>query len=179
MGDAAAGTWSRGQRVMHWWGASLVAVVLVLGWWMQRIPDDLLVLKYLAFQAHKLLGFVVLATTLWRLGLRARHARPPLADYPAWQRNAAIAAHRLLYVLLLAVPVLGYLTAITASVTVPVLPFVPLPAPLSPNPASFALFATAHWLGALALGLLAAGHATAALFDHLAGRTTLRAMWRG
>lgn len=179
MNDAAGRTWSRGQRALHWWGASLVAVAFVLGWWMLRLSDSVLILQYLAFQTHKLLGFIVLAMTLWRLGLRARRARPALADYPAWQKLAATAAHRLLYVLLLAVPVLGYGAAVTAAVTVPVLPFVPTPAMFGPDPANFAVLAELHWLGALALVILAGGHATAALLDHRHGHPTLRAMWRG
>jgi cytochrome b561 len=158
-------------------GASLVAATLAIGWWMLRIPDDVLLLKYLAFQVHKLLGLLILTMTIPRLWLRLRRGRPSWAGYPIWQRRAAATMHGLLYLLLAAVPALGYVAAVTAPLTVPILSLVPIPALPGSDPARFALFATLHARGVVMLAVLAGGHATAALIDHRRGRATLRAMW--
>jgi len=179
--DGGAG-WSRLQRALHWWTASLVVVVIAVGWWMMRLPDSDLLVKFLVFQMHKTIGIGVLVCAGARLWLRIRHGRPALPiDMPLWQQCAASAMHGLLYVLLVAVPVSGYLAAGAAAARVPtlLLGFIPLPSVIGANPYWFSVFSGLHWQLTIVLIMLAGGHTLAAFHDHLRGRPTLLALWRG
>ncbi len=128
---------------------------------------------------HKTLGLLVPPLVLWRLVLRARRGRPALDPaVPAWQRRAAAAGHAALYALLIAVPVLGYLSASTAPGQIETVMFllVPIPHVLEPDEALYERIRAVHQLAAWALVLLAAGHAAAAVAHHRRGQATLRAM---
>ena len=59
---------------------------------------------------HKAIGLTVLALTLVRIGWRLAHPVPRLpATVPSWQRGAAHLVHGALYLLLLAMPLTGWL----------------------------------------------------------------------
>ncbi len=174
--------WSRAQRRLHWWVAALVPLTLGLGFLMVELPWRPLAPKFLAYQLHKSFGVVVFGLVAWRLLLRWRRGRPAEdAALPAWQRRAAGLVHGVLYGLLLAVPVLGYLSAASAPAQVPTMVFMLLPVPhvLGPDEARFLLLRALHLWLALGLVALALGHALMALRHHAAGRPVLRGMWRG
>lgn len=176
----AAEAFSRAQRRLHWWTAALVAGGFALGFVMVAVPLRDLLTKFLLFQLHKTLGLIVLGAVLWRLGLRLRLGRPA-AELPAWEARMAGFGQAVLYALLLAVPVLGYLAACTAPAGIPTLFLwvIPVPALLGPDPALYPLLRAIHRAAAIALVALAAGHALAALRHHLRGRRVLTRMWRG
>lgn len=179
---AADGVWPRGQRVLHWATAALVLAGFALAWIMVALPFRPLLLKFSLYQAHKTIGLLVIALTLLRLGMRAAIGRPSWdAGLPPLQRRLAGAAHAALYVLLLAVPILGYLVAATSPLPVPTLLFglLPIPHITGPNRDLFALLRPLHMLAAISLVLLAAGHAAMAIRHHRTGSTILRRMWRG
>jgi cytochrome b561 len=178
----AAEAWSRAQRRLHWWTAGLVAAGFALGWIMVAVPLRDLLTKFLLFQLHKTLGLIVLGCVLWRLALRARRGRPAAEPgLAAWERGAARFGQGALYALLLAVPVLGYLTACTAPGGVPTLflAVIPIPAVVGPDPGWYAALRVTHRWAAIALVGLATGHALAALRHHRRGRRLLARMWRG
>jgi cytochrome b561 len=146
---------------------------------MVRVPDTELLAKFLLFQFHKTIGIVIFVCVLARLWLRLLRGRPALPpEMPRWQQLMAQAMHLALYLLLVVVPVLGYFTASTAAVRVPI-GIIPIPAVTTANPYWFATLAALHWQLTVALVLLAGGHTLAALHDHLHGHTTLARMWRG
>lgn len=177
--EPAAG-WSRGQRRLHWWSAALVVLAALVAVAMVRVPLAWLLEKFLLYQLHKTIGLTVAALALARLLLRARRGRPAWpAGLPA--AGLARAGQRALYVLLLAVPVLGYLSADAAPANVPTLflAVIPLPRLLAPDAALYALLRPAHIAAALLLLGLALGHAAMALRHHRRGLPVLRAMWRG
>lgn len=173
--------WSRLQRRLHWWSAAFILAGFALAWVMVAVPLSALLEKFLLYQAHKTLGLTVLLLVLWRLALRARRGRPAWeADLPDWQARAAGAVHGALYALALAVPALGYFVAATAPQQVPTLFLLVIPVPhvVGPDEAAFAVLRATHRAAAILLVVLAAGHAAMALRHHLAGRPTLRRMWR-
>ena len=170
------------QRQLHWWTAALVTGGFALGLVMRAVPLRGLLSKFLLFQAHKTVGLVVLALVIWRLVLRARLGRPaPSAGLGRWEPAAALLGQGALYVLLLVVPVLGYLTACAAPARVPTLFLfvIPIPSLIAPNSHLYALLRVLHRDAAFALIGLAVGHVLAALRHHLAGREVLLRMWRG
>ncbi len=175
-------SWRPAQRRLHWWVAALLLLTLALGFLMVALPFRPLAPKFLAYQAHKSFGLVVLLLVAWRLALRLRHPRPAEdLTIPAWQHHAARLVQAVLYGLLLLVPVLGYLSAASAPAQVETALFMLIPVPhiLGPDAARFAVLAWLHWALALLLLALGLGHALMALRHHAQGSGVLRRMWRG
>lgn len=172
--------WSQGLRHLHWWTAGFVLLAFPLGWLMVAVPLRALLTKFLLYQLHKTIGITVFGLALCRLGIRARVKRPDWdPQLPEWQRRTAWSMHAGLYALLLAVPVLGYLTAALAPARVPTLflGLIPIPHLLSPDPQWFAAIRQAHRWAAILLVAAAVGHAGAALEHHRRGRPVLKRMW--
>jgi len=155
------------QRLLHWLIAVSLLPLFALGLWMTaragaNLWDDQTNLLY---GLHKALGFAVLLMVVARLVLRACVATPP---YPAsMSPRLALAAklmHGLLYVLLVAVPLLGWagVTAYPALITVAGqhLPAMPL---IVQNEALAKKLFAVHGTLALILGALIAAHICAAL----------------
>ena len=173
--------WSFAQRLLHWTTAVLVAGGFVLAFVMVALPLRELLLKFTLYQAHKSIGLLVLLLVLARLLLRLVRGRPAPDPMPRWQARAAAVGHGVLYVLLLAVPMLGYCVASTASLRVPTrfLGLTALPDPIGPDPALFAVLRPLHRGLAITLVALAAGHAAMAVYHHFRNGTVLRRMWFG
>lgn len=147
---------------------------------MVAVPLRELLLKFLLYQLHKTIGLTVFGLALYRLGIRARVGRPDWDPHLSlWQRRAAWSMHALLYALLLAVPVLGYLTAALAPARVPTLflGLLPIPHLLAPDAQWFAILRPVHRWAAVLLVIAATAHAGAALEHHRRGRSVLRRMW--
>jgi len=160
----------------------LILLAFPIAWWMAAVPFEELLLKFVLFQVHKTLGILVLIAVLWRLFIRLRRGRPEWeAGLPEWQRKAARRLHVALYVLLLVVPVLGYLVACTAPARIPTLflGVIPIPAIVGASKPWFLLLLDLHRAAAIALVLLAIGHAAAAIHNHRRGLAGLRKMWSG
>ena len=114
---------------LHWTSAALVVAGFALGLWMTGLDLSPATLRYYAW--HKWIGVTVFVTAAARLAWRVAVPPPPWPDrVPPWQRRAAAAVHRLLYVLLLAVPVSGWLYGSASGVQVVYLGVLPLPNPI-------------------------------------------------
>ncbi len=103
--------YTRTAVVLHWLIAGLVMLQFAWGWWMQTIPKQPVGPRVDAFNLHKSVGLTILALALVRLAWRATHPPPALPELPAWQRRAAHVNHGLLYGLIVAMPVVGYLNS--------------------------------------------------------------------
>ncbi len=114
---------------LHWTSAALVVGGFALGLWMTGLDFSPAKLRYYAW--HKWVGITVFVTAAARLAWRAAVPPPPLPDrVPQWQRGAATAIHRLLYALLVAIPVSGWLFSAASGVQVVYLGVLPLPNPI-------------------------------------------------
>ena len=174
--------WSRAQRLLHWSMAGLVFGNFLLALVMVALPLSALLTKILTYQLHKSLGLLLMPLWLWRLGLLWWRGRPaPEARLAALQHQAARLGHTALYGLLIAVPVLGFLTAAAAPIGVETVFFLllPIPHPFPPDQALFDALRPLHQVAAWALVGLAAGHAALAIHHHRRGLPILRRMWRG
>ncbi len=175
-------TWSLAQRRLHWIIAALVFVTALLGVAMVAVPFEALFAKFLLYQAHKSLGLVVCTCAAAQITLHLTRGRPPPdPSLPTLHRSAAAFVHGLLFALLLLVPVSGFLAASAAPAAIPTLLFgiVPIPHPLAPSEALYAVLRPVHLALIAALSVLVLGHASAALLHHRRGRPVLRRMWRG
>ncbi|WP_395645476.1 cytochrome b/b6 domain-containing protein [Terricaulis sp.] len=96
--------------VLHWAIAAAILYMLPLGFWMHEAVEHGVDGGYAAYQLHKSLGLTILALSLIRLGWRLTNSPPPLpAHMPAWEKVVAKATHWLFYVLIIAMPLSGWL----------------------------------------------------------------------
>ncbi len=93
--------------VFHWVIAVLILCNVVLGLSADELPDSYV---RTVIDTHKSIGITVLGLGVLRLLWRAGHPAPPLpADYPRWQRGAAHVVHVILYILILSLPLSGWM----------------------------------------------------------------------
>ncbi len=159
--------WGLGIRLLHWLSAALVLVQWLLGRYMVTLGPESVAEKFVLYQRHKSLGFVVLALTLVRLAWRMTEpARPALpSTVPLWQQRAATINHGLLYLLLLTMPITGFLAAAASPLGIPTLLFgvIPIPHPIGPDAQLEAILLAAHRAQGWALAALLLLHIAAAL----------------
>jgi cytochrome b561 len=172
--------YTRTAMALHWAIAALIAWQLGSGLWMVPAIDDAArwVNAFWVYQVHKSTGLMVLVLSLFRLIWRWTHLPPPLPSHmPAWQRAASGIMHGTLYVLMIAVPLAGWLVASSSALGLPTEVFGWFAWPHLPvSPAFEPIAKAAHRLLAYALALLAAGHVAAALAHQFAAHDGL--LWR-
>jgi len=99
--------YARGSVILHW----LIALLIVLNFAAAWVSEDMP--KEQAAQImgnHKAIGITILLLTVLRLIWRLIHKAPPLADtLAAWEVALSKVTHGLLYVLMLAIPLSGWL----------------------------------------------------------------------
>lgn len=99
--------YTRVAVVLHWLVALLILCNVGLGLSFDRLPDDLV---RTAVDTHKSIGITVLGLVLLRILWRLGHPPPPLPlAYARWERTASHATHILLYGVMLALPLSGWL----------------------------------------------------------------------
>ena len=96
---------------LHWVIAVCLLGQYALGWYLDGVPKGVPERSYFV-NIHKstglLIGLLILVRILWRLS----HKPPALPGYmPAWQQRAASCLHGLLYLLMLALPLSGYIAS--------------------------------------------------------------------
>ena len=150
-------------KTLHWTTALLVLGLIGLGLWMVDLPISLT--KLLAYGWHKWIGLVVLVLTVLRLLWRWRAPPPPLPDaVAAWHRRLVPLSHGTLLVLLLAMPVSGWLMSSAGGVTVYWFGVLQLPDLVPRDPLTFEMLRTLHhrlaWtlIAVLAVHVLAVVH---------------------
>jgi cytochrome b561 len=158
---------------LHWLMAVLIAAGFALGWVMTDIPGFTPAkLKY--FSWHKWIGVTVLWLAVIRVLWRATHPAPALpATMRGWERLAAHGGHALLYVLLFAVPVSGYLFSSAAGMPVVYLGVLPLPTVIAPDPYWKAVLLRTHVTLDWILVAAVAGHLLAVLKHELIDKSRI------
>jgi cytochrome b561 len=165
----AAPSYTRTAIALHWLIAALIFFAWPLGVYMVDLPLSPQKLHYYSW--HKWAGVVVFALALARLAWRAGHPAPALpAAMPRWQKAAAAGLHHLLYVLLLAIPLTGWLMSSAKGFQTVLFTVLPLPDLLAKDKALGDLLDLVH--EALNWGLLAlvVVHVAASLKHHLVDR---------
>ena len=137
--------------------------------------------KVKVFALHKSIGLTVLALVLLRLAWRLGQRTPREPPGPRWQRVAARISHVLLYLLLLALPLSGWLFNSAANFPLSWFGLVRVPSLTHGyEPALKALAHGAHEFLFWLLAVLVAVHAAAALWHHFGQRDdVLRRMLPG
>ena len=154
--------YTRTAIALHWLIALLVFVTFPVGVVMSEMalsPDKLRMLSY-----HKWLGVTVFILLVVRLVWRVAHQPAPmLASMPKWQVLAAKGVHVLLYVLLIAIPLSGWLMSSAKGFQTVYLGVLPLPDLLAKDKALGDALAELHEILNITMLLLVIAHVAAAL----------------
>ena len=169
-GAADHGAYAKPAIAMHWIVAVLIFAAFGLGLYMTDIPG-FTPTKLKLFSYHKWIGITVLIFAVLRVLWRLTHPAPgPVPGMPKWQHAAAEAAHLGLYLLILAVPLTGYLLSVAAGVKVVYLGLWELPMPFDKSDALKDIFGMAHeWLN-WTMAAIVVVHILAALKHHVVDR---------
>ncbi|WP_144983248.1 cytochrome b [Halomonas sp. C22] len=167
--------WGVISIAFHWLSALTIIGLFALGWWMTG-------LGYYdpwynqAPWIHRSVGVLLLLATFGRLAWRFMQPTPA-AEGGRFERLAAHLGHIALYVLMLTVLFSGYLISTANGRSISVFGWFDAPAILHGLPNQASVAGDIHWYSALALMVLAGGHALAALVHHWRWRhDTLRRM---
>lgn len=163
--------------LLHWLIALMIIAAFFLGLTMVAIPGfSPTKLKYFAW--HKWLGVTVLGLAAIRLLWRLANKPPAgLVSIPPLQHKLAEAMHYLLYFLMFAAPITGFLYGSAAGVPVVYLKLFTLPTIIGPDPELKAILKTVHYVLVMTMAGAVVAHALAALKHHFIDRDiTLKRM---
>lgn len=159
--------WGSVSKSLHWLIALLILALGIVGLLMGELPKTP---KYFwVYTAHKSIGITVLALVAARLAWRLYAGAPrPVPGTPTWQERIAEATHWLLYVLMFAIPLSGWLYD-SASGLRPFKLFglFEMPKLVAPDESSAQFSHALHEWGFWLLILVVLAHAGAALYHHL------------
>lgn len=159
--------WGPVSKWLHWVIVVLLLGMSIVGLLMGELPST--PSYFWVYTAHKSTGLMILTLVLLRLGWRLYAGAPrPVPGTPSWQHRVAVVTHVLLYALILAMPLSGWLFD-SASGLRPLRWFglFDVPKLVAPDEALASFAHGAHeWLF-LAIVALVALHAGAALYHHL------------
>ena len=154
---------------LHWLAADAIIGNLALGLYM--VDLSLSPTKLKLYSWHKWIGVTIALLVVVRLAWRLGHRAPALpAGMAPWEQFVASGTHVILYVLLFALPVTGWLMSSAAGFPVVYFGVLPLPDLVAKNKELADLLKTVHyWLNKTLLVLVVL-HVAAALKHHVLDR---------
>ncbi|MDX1571955.1 MAG: cytochrome b [Xanthomonadales bacterium] len=161
--------WGWVAQLLHWAMAGLILFNIGLGWYAEQLGRSPQQLKL--FLLHKSVGLTVLGLVALRLAWRVPQVSPQLSPVTkAWERNAARASHALLYLLMFAIPISGWIMNSAANVPLRWFGWIEVPGLVEPNEELKEIAETVHvWLAWSLAGLVTV-HFAAALHHHFRKR---------
>ena len=118
--------YSLGAMIFHW----LIAIAVIVNWRLAESGQEIRGEAGAALMGnHKALGITILILTIGRIIWRLTHPVPPLPrDMAVWEKTLARAVHVIFYVLLIALPLGGWLASSYAGRPIDVFGLFSLPA---------------------------------------------------
>lgn len=171
--------YTRTAQALHWLMAALLLGLVSLGLYMHELP--LSPRKLQLYSYHKWAGVTAFVLVLVRLAWRATHRPPALPQgiSPA-VRTAASAGHALLYLLMIAIPLSGWLMSSAKGFQTVWFGVLPIPDLVGKDAALGETLRAVHEYLNLTLIVVALGHVAAALKHQFIDRDgLLHRMWPG
>lgn len=167
--------YTRTAIALHWLMAVLLFGAFPLGVYMHELP--LSPTKLQLYSYHKWIGITVLLAAAARLAWRMTHPAPAMLGMPKWQVFLAHGIHQLLYLLLFAIPLSGWLMSSAMGFQTVYFGVLPLPDLVGKNKELGDLLKGLHEALNFTLLALVAAHVAGALKHHFVERDdTLRRM---
>lgn len=178
----ANGGYTRGAVILHWILATSIFFLFLSSWWMLGLPlpSDELQFREIPFQLHKNIGITLVVLLFILLYIRFKHrppADPAMAGKP-WTWRLAVADHVLLYGLILAVCLSGYLSSAHTRWDTVLWWMVRLPRISAPDEEMNELFSEIHLWTAWALLAVIIVHISGALYHAFRNDGVVRRMLR-
>jgi cytochrome b561 len=150
------------SKLLHWLIAACVLTTIPVAIWMKNAPEG--PLQNTLYNLHKSIGILILMLMILRIINRFVVGSPaPEPSLKRWERAVSSAVHGLLYVLLVAMGIVGWVANSAYGAPTPFFGLFELPALVGKNEAlSERLFFIHRWTG-FAVAALAAMHIAAAL----------------
>ena len=157
--------YTRTAKGLHWLMAVIFFGLLALGFYMADLPLSPQKLKFYSW--HKWAGVTVFALVWLRLAWRVTHRPPALpASMAKSMQLAAHAGHLLLYVLMIAIPLSGWLMSSAKGFQTIYFGILPIPDLLDKNKELGDLLALVHQSLNILFIVVLVGHIGAALKHH-------------
>lgn len=153
-------------RLLHWVRAVIISGLLWAGWHMTGMNDEVASKYELYYPWHKSFGVLTFLVVLTQLAVRIRTPKlpQPLETLAGYERFLSRLTQRVMYVLLVIVPLMGYSMSSTYTMSDGVFFFgVNLPELLPKNDDWFAVFQSLHKVLAYTLLVLIVLHVAGAL----------------
>jgi cytochrome b561 len=149
-------------KALHWLIFALLIAQFAAAWTMPHIgrntkPETLINLH---FSFGVTIIFVVVLRLLWRLSRRV----PPPVGVPEWQRAAAHLFHGLLYLMLIVLPIMGWVSASMRGWPVDFYGVITIPQIVATNPAMAGRLGDVHAQAGTILLILVGLHVAAVLY---------------
>ncbi|PXA88692.1 cytochrome B, partial [Caulobacter sp. D4A] len=141
--------------MLHWLIAAALIFQVILGWRADDGPKG--ATTFALFQLHKSIGITILVLSVARLIWKLTHKSPPApAGQPTWEKIAAHAVHVGFYVIMIGLPLTGWIIVSTSRINIPTLLYGAIPWPHLPGLPELAESAKQAWndFGHLGHGLL-------------------------
>lgn len=162
--------WGAISKSLHW----LVVFLILIQWIIAKYAAaQTLAGKIAPLSLHKSIGMSILAVTALRLIWRLIDSRPGLDKLTSWERRLARMSHVLLYGLVIALPITGWLMSSARNFPVSWFGMFRFPDLVSPDPELFRWMDAAHHVLFLALTAVALLHVLGALKHHFVDRNTI------
>ncbi|GAB4165717.1 MAG: cytochrome b [Rhodocyclaceae bacterium] len=158
---------------LHWAIALILFASFPLGLYMVGLP--LSPLKLRLYSYHKWAGVTVFLLLAARIAFRFAHGVPAPLPMPRWQQVLASATHLLLYALLIAVPVTGWLFSSAAGFQTVYFGLLPIPDAIGRDKALAEALRFAHRFLDYTLAAAVAVHLAGVLKHQLIDRDALLA----
>jgi cytochrome b561 len=172
-----AARYTRTAIALHWLLAAAILGQILLGWYLDEIPRGTPARSWWV-NLHKSTGLTLGVLIVMRLTWRWRHPPPSLpASMPDWERLAADASHRLLYVCMLIMPLTGYVASNFSEYGVRFFNAVLLPAWGADDPQIYALLKGTHVVTSYAFVALIGIHVIGALRHVVLHDGIFQRMW--
>lgn len=170
-------SYSAPLRALHWLMAAIIFAALGLGVWSRYLPRGT-PLRVELLDIHKSLGLTALALIGLRILVRLA-SRAPLYAPPISRLNhvAASAAHGLLYVAMIALPLSGYIHSMAGGHGFRWFGLFRVPDLVARSHAADAGAGRAHYIFAVMIGALLSAHLLAVLWHVFRRDGVLARMW--
>jgi cytochrome b561 len=158
------------QKWLHWLMAALIVLVMIpAGLTMTRLGEG--ETTNTLYELHKSFGVIIFALAVVRAGLRLIRGAPPLEPgIPAWQRFAAHVSHSALYMLIVLVPITGWIATSACCAPVNLFWTVPVTLPVAGGEDFAKAVFRLHYGFVYTLMAIVTIHVAAALHHHFVRR---------